>query len=135
MTRSDSQLGLFAKLTHSANSLHLRAQGAAQCILCQYYPHCAQSTLTFFSNTLYLALISVYPYCVLGQGARLVEGANINRSLLALGNCINALGEKGNKGMRGMRCLLLIFVFLSFVLPSIIFCSVLFCSVLLCSAL
>ena len=32
------------------------------------------------------------------RGARLVEGANINRSLLALGNCINALGEKGNKG-------------------------------------
>ena len=31
-------------------------------------------------------------------GVRLVEGANINRSLLALGNCINALGEKGNKG-------------------------------------
>jgi len=27
-----------------------------------------------------------------------VAGANINRSLLALGNCINALGEKGNKG-------------------------------------
>jgi hypothetical protein len=32
------------------------------------------------------------------RGARLMEGANINRSLLALGNCINALGEKGNKG-------------------------------------
>ena len=32
------------------------------------------------------------------RGIRLVEGANINRSLLALGNCINALGEKGNKG-------------------------------------
>lgn len=31
-------------------------------------------------------------------GQRLLEGANINRSLLALGNCINALGEKGNKG-------------------------------------
>jgi hypothetical protein len=31
-------------------------------------------------------------------GQRLMEGANINRSLLALGNCINALGEKGNKG-------------------------------------
>jgi kinesin family protein 18/19 len=31
-------------------------------------------------------------------GARLVEGANITRSLLGLGNCINALGEKGNKG-------------------------------------
>lgn len=27
------------------------------------------------------------------QGERLVEGANINKSLLALGNCINALGE------------------------------------------
>lgn len=27
-----------------------------------------------------------------------MEGANINRSLLALGNCINALGERGNKG-------------------------------------
>jgi hypothetical protein len=32
------------------------------------------------------------------RGVRLQEGANINRSLLALGNCINALGEKGNKG-------------------------------------
>ena len=29
---------------------------------------------------------------------RLLEGANINRSLLALGNCINALGDKANKG-------------------------------------
>ncbi|KAG7388743.1 Kinesin-like protein kif19 [Phytophthora boehmeriae] len=28
------------------------------------------------------------------RGQRLLEGANINRSLLALGNCINALGEK-----------------------------------------
>ena len=28
------------------------------------------------------------------RGIRLIEGANINRSLLALGNCINALGEK-----------------------------------------
>lgn len=32
------------------------------------------------------------------RGVRLQEGANINRSLLALGNCINALGEKNNKG-------------------------------------
>lgn len=28
------------------------------------------------------------------KGARFVEGANINRSLLALGNCINALGRR-----------------------------------------
>ena len=27
------------------------------------------------------------------RGLRLIEGANINRSLLALGNCINALGN------------------------------------------
>jgi len=27
------------------------------------------------------------------RGARLREGANINRSLLALGNCINALAD------------------------------------------
>jgi kinesin family protein 18/19 len=31
------------------------------------------------------------------KGARLVEGANINRSLLALGNCINALGKQNFK--------------------------------------
>lgn len=31
------------------------------------------------------------------RGQRLLEGANINRSLLALGNCINALGEKSSK--------------------------------------
>jgi len=29
------------------------------------------------------------------QGKRMKEGAHINRSLLALGNCINALSEKG----------------------------------------
>ena len=29
------------------------------------------------------------------QGARLREGVNINKSLLALGNCINALARKG----------------------------------------
>lgn len=28
------------------------------------------------------------------RGLRMIEGANINRSLLSLGNCINALGEK-----------------------------------------
>ncbi len=32
------------------------------------------------------------------RGIRLLEGANINRSLLALGNCINALGDRRNKG-------------------------------------
>lgn len=32
------------------------------------------------------------------RGIRLREGANINRSLLALGNCINALGQRNNKG-------------------------------------
>ena len=32
------------------------------------------------------------------RGLRLIEGANINKSLLTLGNCINALAEKGKKG-------------------------------------
>jgi len=31
------------------------------------------------------------------RGVRLTEGANINRSLLALGNCINALADKTKK--------------------------------------
>eukprot|EP00731_Ephydatia_muelleri_P038375 Em0737g1a len=33
------------------------------------------------------------------RGARLREGANINKSLLALGNCINALAENKGKGV------------------------------------
>lgn len=32
------------------------------------------------------------------RGLRLMEGAKINRSLLALANCINALGDKNKKG-------------------------------------
>ena len=28
------------------------------------------------------------------RGARMVEGANINKSLLALGNCINSLSDR-----------------------------------------
>ena len=31
------------------------------------------------------------------KGARFREGSNINKSLLALGNCINALAEKKTK--------------------------------------
>jgi len=33
------------------------------------------------------------------RGIRLREGAKINRSLLALANCINALGDSNKKGM------------------------------------
>jgi kinesin family protein 18/19 len=32
------------------------------------------------------------------RGQRMVEGANINRSLLALGNCINILSDRGKVG-------------------------------------
>jgi kinesin family protein 18/19 len=32
------------------------------------------------------------------RGMRLIEGANINKSLLALGNCINALCELTKNG-------------------------------------
>ena len=34
------------------------------------------------------------------RGLRLIEGANINKSLLTLGNCINALVEKNQKGSK-----------------------------------
>lgn len=37
----------------------------------------------------------------LNKGQRYVEGANINKSLLALGNCINALAELGDRGKGG----------------------------------
>ncbi len=33
------------------------------------------------------------------RGLRLREGAKINRSLLALANCINALGDQNKKGI------------------------------------
>ena len=36
----------------------------------------------------------------LNRGTRLIEGANINRSLLTLGNCINALCEANEKGTK-----------------------------------
>ena len=34
------------------------------------------------------------------RGLRMVEGSNINKSLLALGNCINALVEKNGSNVR-----------------------------------
>ncbi|KAL4240456.1 Kinesin-like protein kif19 [Mactra antiquata] len=37
------------------------------------------------------------------RGKRMVEGAHINRSLLALGNCINALTDKNGKGYINYR--------------------------------
>lgn len=32
------------------------------------------------------------------RGKRIIEGGNINRSLLALGNCINILSDPNKKG-------------------------------------
>lgn len=34
------------------------------------------------------------------KGIRMIEGANINRSLLSLGNCINMLYENSKKGIK-----------------------------------
>jgi len=36
------------------------------------------------------------------RGLRMIEGANINKSLLALGNCITMLSEQREKGGRVM---------------------------------
>ena len=47
------------------------------------------SYIPFVYDFIYLFSFLLIIWCI---------GANINRSLLALGNCINALGEKGNKG-------------------------------------
>ena len=44
------------------------------------------------------------------RGARFREGANINRSLLALGNCINALAE--NKPMRVSNYYVYIYIYI-----------------------
>ena len=37
------------------------------------------------------------------RGARLIEGANINRSLLSLGNCINALCDMNVRGAKNVH--------------------------------
>lgn len=39
----------------------------------------------------------------LNRGKRLREGANINRSLLALGSCIKALAQRGSRGQRSSK--------------------------------
>ena len=36
----------------------------------------------------------------MNRGLRMIEGANINRSLLALGNCINMLAENAARGAK-----------------------------------
>lgn len=55
-------------------------------------------------------------------GQKLRDGANINRSLLALANCINALGKQQKKGLAYVpyrnRYLMVLFLFLFSFFPS-----------------
>ena len=37
------------------------------------------------------------------RGQRMIEGANINKSLLALGNCITLLSEKNDRGLKNLH--------------------------------
>ena len=56
-----------------------------------------QVTCIMFQVTCIMYQVSRNMCDVQNTGLRLKEGAAINRSLLALGNCINALAEKKTK--------------------------------------
>lgn len=52
------------------------------------------NSILFFHSYISIILINLQK----NRGDRLKEGANINKSLLALGNCINSLGENYHSG-------------------------------------
>ena len=84
---------------------HLSSSSFKSVLPSSYFPVCSFSFspflflpfffflfIYFFSPLFFSSILLLFSFSIL------FSGANINRSLLALGNCINALGEKGNKG-------------------------------------
>lgn len=69
---------------------------------CNMHTHCCIYSFSLSPNILVL-----YMYLLCSEranetnsgGQKLRDGANINRSLLALANCINALGKQQKKGL------------------------------------
>ncbi|KZT41104.1 kinesin-domain-containing protein [Sistotremastrum suecicum HHB10207 ss-3] len=81
--------------TH-ANETSSRSHAVLQVHVCQS-PRTASTTETRTMATLSIIDLagSERASATKNMGERMVEGANINKSLLALGNCINALCESG----------------------------------------
>ena len=84
-----------------ANETSSRSHAVLQ-ILIEYKDKASGADAEIFSGKLSLIDLagSERASATKNHGIRLLEGANINRSLLALGNCINALCENADKGSK-----------------------------------
>ena len=85
-----------------ANSVSSRSHGIIM-IGAEFVDKCSGVQGEIFSGKLFLIDLagSERASHTKNKGMRLIEGANINRSLLALGNCINSLYEINSKGVKG----------------------------------
>ena len=85
-----------------ANSVSSRSHGIIM-ISAEFIDKCSGIQGEIFSGKLFLIDLagSERASHTKNKGMRLIEGANINRSLLALGNCINSLYEINSKGVKG----------------------------------
>ena len=79
----------------SANQFSTRSHAVLQLLLEQ---KSSGNTVTYSKLSLIDLAGSERAASTENRGQRMVEGANINRSLLALGNCINILSDSNKKG-------------------------------------
>lgn len=82
----------------SANQFSTRSHGVLQLVLEQVIRKGTSSTVTSSKLCLIDLAGSERAASTENRGQRMVEGANINRSLLALGNCINILSDCNKRG-------------------------------------